>query len=271
MINLSSMRFTNHSRQSILGHFLLLCLQCPTFLLLLSAQQSNPSGAKTQPPVKASSRLATGPTILLRSDTDCNVTFDDGARQALLDGETRKVRTTLGEHLITAVSADGRDHWKTVVQIEKPIQKVVLIELLKVRAQRENGEAEATRLQEEIAAKEEQAQKIRESRQQLAAKQETMRRRRAEISEKVGNLQIEAQDEDAQAAKEDAAGNELKQNAYNAASIGGNVNNMAAILSASRANDFYQSAQRRREHAKQLRQEIVHLQSQLQTLDEDSQ
>jgi hypothetical protein len=231
------------------------------------AAQDTPKNSKpVSGPGSRNARPVGGPTILLRSDADCRVTFDDGPSQFLAAGVTRKVRTALGEHLVIAVSLDGKDDWKTVVQIEKPIQKVVLIELSKARTQRENGEVEATRLQEEVAAKEQQAQKLRQSRQELGAKQEEMKRHRAEIQEKIGTLQIEAQDEESKAAKDDAAAEELKQNGYRAASAGGNLNNTVAILSVSKANEFYQSAQRRREHAKQLRQEIVHLQSQLQTL-----
>lgn len=77
---------------------------------------------------------ASTPTLLIQSDVDCTFAVDDGVSESIKAGVIRRIPTTLGEHLVTATTIDRKDRWKTVVNADQPIQKVVVIELLKVRA-----------------------------------------------------------------------------------------------------------------------------------------
>jgi hypothetical protein len=113
------------------------------------------------------------PTMLVESDLDCTFAIDDQPKQSLKAGDTVRISATLGQHLVTAVSADGKDHWKTVVDVDKPAQKVVLIELVKVRAERQAAERQVAQLKQEIAAKEQQAKEVKEKTQALAEQQNT--------------------------------------------------------------------------------------------------
>lgn len=81
--------------------------------------------------------------------------------QLIAANATEKVRNTLGEHLIQAASPDGKDHWKIVVEMDEPSQKVTSIELQKVTAARESAEQAAARQQQESDQK---AQLDKESR-----------------------------------------------------------------------------------------------------------
>jgi cell division protein FtsN len=74
--------------------------------------------------------------LLVQADMDCTFRLDDQPGMALKANEPTKVQTGLGEHLLNAVSLDGRDHWKLVVELAQPMQKVVLIDLLNVQMAR---------------------------------------------------------------------------------------------------------------------------------------
>lgn len=103
--------------------------------------------------------------MLIEVDMDCTFVLDGGPSRFLKAGQTKKVAVVLGKHLITAASIDEKDRWKTVVQLNKPTQRVVLIELGKVRAARVSAEREVEQLQQQIQARQHEAQQIREAAQ----------------------------------------------------------------------------------------------------------
>jgi hypothetical protein len=82
-------------------------------------------------------------TLLVQADMDCTFRLDDQPGMALKANEPTRVQVGLGEHLLNAVSLDGRDHWKQVVELAQPVQKVVLIDLVDVRMARQRTEPEA--------------------------------------------------------------------------------------------------------------------------------
>jgi murein DD-endopeptidase MepM/ murein hydrolase activator NlpD len=129
--------------------------------------------------------------MLLQSDLDCTFAIDDQPKQSLKAGDTVRISVTLGQHLVTAVSADGKDRWKTVVDADKPVQKVVLIELVKVRAARQAAERQVAQLKQEIAAKERQVKELREkteASQQQQAAVGTQRKRNEDQVNALGTL-----------------------------------------------------------------------------------
>jgi len=223
--------------------------------------QTNAASAKPRISARKASVAATGPTILLSSDVDCTVTLDDMPSERLTAGTIRKVRTTLGDHLITAATMDGQDSWKTVLQVEKPVQKVVVIELLKVKTARESAEAEATHLEQEIVSKEKEAERLRASHQTLV-------RQRAEIDDKIAVLKKRLQAEERQAANDETSARQQQGNAQLGAATGGNLGNLTSMLSTTNANNLYASAQKHRAQANQIRDEIVDLERQMQSLGE---
>ena len=131
------------------------------YLILLLVSSASAFTLLAQQPASATNTSApqATPTLLIQTDLDCTFTVDDGASVALLADVIKKMPIAFGEHLITAVTADRKDQWKTVVNADKPVQKVVVIELQKVRAAREKGEREAAQLEQDIKTKKEQAEK----------------------------------------------------------------------------------------------------------------
>jgi regulator of replication initiation timing len=133
--------------------------------------------------------------MLVQSDLDCTFAIDEQPKQPLKAGDTVRIPTALGQHLITAVSADGKDHWKTVVDVDKPVQKVVLIELVKVRAARQAAERQVSQLQQEIGAKEQQAQEVKQKTQALEQQQAAVAAEQKRIKDQIEALQKQAHQE----------------------------------------------------------------------------
>jgi len=156
---------------------------------LVTAGQSTPS--KSPAPAQG------GATMLVQSDLDCTFAIDDQPKQPLKAGDTVRISATSGQHLVTAVSADGKDRWKTVVDVDKPAQKVVLIELVKVRAARQAAERQVLQLQQDIAAKEEQGKEDRQKTQALEQQRAAVTTKQREIDDEIAALQKRARHEDA--------------------------------------------------------------------------
>ena len=165
-----------------------------------AAEQSRPPAPRRQPDRSSSEAPPpTGATILLQSDLDCTFAIDDQSKQPLKAGETTRVSVSLGEHLVTAVSLDGKDHWKTVVNLESPVQKVVLVELVKLRAARQAAERQVIQLRQEIAAKEQQAREVKQKTEALAEQQKAVKKQRQQIEDQISALEKQARQEEAAA------------------------------------------------------------------------
>ena len=111
----------------------------------LSAQQQVPPANVTTD--------QSSPTLLVQTNLDCTFTVDDGETQVLKAGEIKRLPISLGEHLFTATSIDRKDQWRVVVNADKPLQKVVLIDLQKTRVERENAERSVSPSEQEAGGK----------------------------------------------------------------------------------------------------------------------
>jgi hypothetical protein len=69
------------------------------------------------------------PAFLLRADANCTVTIDGGNPVKVRSGEPRKVEVSNGQHLVNAVSDDGKLRWEGIVEA-KSQQVVVQITLV---------------------------------------------------------------------------------------------------------------------------------------------
>ena len=89
---------------------------------------------KKTPPKGGGPAAASGPTqappaFLLRADANCTVTIDGGNPVKVRSGEPRKVDGSNGQHLVNAVSDDGKLRWEGIVEA-KSQQVVVQITLV---------------------------------------------------------------------------------------------------------------------------------------------
>ncbi len=210
------------------------------------AQQRKLSAAKPSAP------KPTGATLLVQTDTDCMVVIDDQPGQPMLRAETKKITAPLGEHLLAAVSTDGKDQWKTVVNLDKPVQKVVLIELLKIRAARESAEREAEQLQHEIQAKTGQAQSLRE-------KTEKLKQAQGRLEQQIAELQKQARQEESAAQSDEYQAQQMRQQAMAGAAQGTNLGNFTAALGNAGVNNALNSANAHRARASQIQDQITDL------------
>jgi hypothetical protein len=89
-------------------------------------------------------------TILVSGDMACLWKLDGESQGQLKDGQSTKVSVSLGKHLVEAVSLDGKDQWKTIVDVTKPQQEIVTLGLMNIHTQRLSAEA-AERRREEVS------------------------------------------------------------------------------------------------------------------------
>ncbi len=228
--------------------------QSPVAQHKLPSSQTNPSGVQRVAP------------LLVQSDVDCTFALDDQPKQALKAGEIKKISATLGEHLVTALSADGKDRWKTVVDLDKPLQKVVLIELVKVRAARQVAERQVLQLQQEIAAKGRQATEAKEATQARAEQQEEVKKQRQEIEDQIDGLSKEARKEEAAAQNDEARAQEGRALAGTSAAQGTNLGNLTALLGNLGSSNAVDSAAKHRAKARELQGHILDLNRKLERL-----
>jgi hypothetical protein len=228
------------------------------FPLKMAVAQGTPSQPRPSS-TSAPSHTKSAATLLIQSDMDCIFTVDDQPSQAMRSGETKRVTAALGEHLVTAVSGDGKDRWKTVVDFDKPVQKVVLIELLKVRAARESGERETEQLEQEIKAKTAQAKAVRGA-------TETLKQQRAETEDQIVELQKQVRQEESAAQDDEVRAQQLRQQGAAAATQGTNLGNMTGLIGNMEADNAISSARAHRAKAGQLQDQITDLNRQLERL-----
>ncbi|MFL6313470.1 MAG: hypothetical protein ACJ71W_15325 [Terriglobales bacterium] len=223
------------------GFLLLLSVLSIAMQLPARAQQRKPAAPKPL-----------GATLLIQTDSDCMITLDDQPAQVMQLNETKKIAMSLGEHLLGAVSTDGKDHWKTVVALDKPVQKVVLIELLKVRAARESSEHEARQLQQTIQAKTEQAQALRE-------KTDKLKQAQGRLEQQIAELQKQARQEESAAQSDEYQAQQMRQQAMAGAAQGTNLGNFTAALGNVGVNNAMNSATAHRARASQIQNQITDL------------
>ena len=172
----------------------------------------------------------------------------------------------LGEHLITAITSDGKDHWKTKVDLDKPLQKVVLIELVKVRAARQVAERQIIQLQQEIAAKEQKAKEVCETTQALGEQQEEIKKQRQEIEDQIDALLKQARQEEAAAQADDASARQDQAVAGMAAQQGTSLGKLGATLNNLASSKDTDSAAKHRAKARELQGQIIDLNRKLERL-----
>ena len=68
-------------------------------------------------------------TILVACDLDCNWTLDGEAMGSLAAGNSKRVRVSLGPHLLDAVTTDGQDKAERKIEIKTAAQTIVRFEL----------------------------------------------------------------------------------------------------------------------------------------------
>ena len=224
----------------------LLVLPAVAFVLLAQRPQET-----TTPTVTATAIL------VIQTDLDCNFALDDGAVDTLKAGVIKKIPIVLGEHLVNAVSLDGKDRWKSVVVADKPLQKVVLIELQKVRATRERDEKEAAQLEREIQAKRDQAAKLREAATGAATRQEAIKLRKTEIGDRIAAIQKQIQQEQAAAQNDDASAQQSRSCAASEPKT--TVGTLGATACNAMAADSENSARRHRANIANLQNQLVDL------------
>jgi hypothetical protein len=225
------------------------CCGLVVLLTLISMAIQFPAHAQQR---KLSAPKTTGATLLIQTDADCTVSLDDQPGQPMQRNETRKIVAPLGEHLLTALSADGKDHWKTVVNLDKPVQKVVLIELLKIKTARENAEHEAEQLQQQIQVKTEQAQVLRE-------KTEKLKKAQGRLEQQIAELQKQAREEEGAARSDDNQAQQMRQQAMAGAAQGTNLGNLTAAIGNAGVNNALNSANAHRARASQIQDQITDL------------
>ena len=165
------------AQEKHLGHALAICLVFVTIYFSMETHASAQSAQESSREVPHPEQLVR-PTLLIQTDVDCSFRLDDAPPQRLATGEVKSITTVLGEHVVTAISADRQDSWKMVVIVDQPLQRVIVIELLKMKVARQQAEREAVRLEQEIAAKRKKAQEAR-------AATEKLREQRAESPNQV--------------------------------------------------------------------------------------
>jgi len=225
------------------------CCGLVVFFVLISMATQFPAYAQQR---KLSAPKPTGGTLLIQTDSDCVLTLDDQPAQPMQRTETKKITAPLGEHLLTAVTPDGKDHWKTVVNLDKPVQKVVLIELLTIRAARESTERDAGQLQHDIQVKTEQTQALRE-------KTDKLKQAQGRLEQQIAEFQKQARQEESAARSDDNQAQQMRQQAMAGAAQGTNLGNLTAALGNAGVSNSLNSANAHRARASQIQDQITDL------------
>lgn len=207
--------------------------------------------------------------LLIGTDVPCSVKVDDSVSKELTPDEPIIVTVNLGEHLVTAVTKDGKDRWSTVIHIEKSRKKVVLITLASVKEAREQEEkakrgesqSHARAIAEDLERARLRAEQEREAEQrkiaaQRAAEQEAAKRKQiAELKSQIIDLQQQAENDEGEAQEDESRAHDFERGC---ATIRGLcVNQMFIYTNRS-------EAQRKREEARELRSQIADLEGQIQ-------
>ncbi len=221
---------------------------------------------KTKAKTRASKSGVRGITapVLVGSDSDCDLTIDKGGPEKLAKGGSITLRLPMGEHLIEATSVDGQDRWLKVIEIDKPTSKVVLIELEKVRAARENQEATVAKASQakeaqanRDAAEHDASERRKADLEQRSALLQQKRERENELVSEITKLQNQVADDEEGARADDQSAQEAEQEC---ARIQGPCVTQMSIYSSRNM------AENERSEARDLRSKIRELQLELQQL-----
>jgi hypothetical protein len=160
-----------------LQRYRILLATCLTLLIVSPAVAVSSSRGEQDSSALQRSGASQVAILLVQADMDCTFRLDDQPGVSLKAFDPTKVQTGLGEHLLTAVSLDGQDHWTQVVQLAQPGQKVVLIELLNVKAARQSAKREAAQSQppQQTGSNEQKAAEATEATNEQAAQQDAVK------------------------------------------------------------------------------------------------
>jgi len=232
---------------------LLLMVSFSPFLSTGLAQGQNAPVKRTRP------RAA----LLVRADSDCALTIDGNDAGMLQTSKWRAIQLPLGEHVVTATLADGSFRWDGVVNMDKPIQKVLLVNIAQQKAvalQRQQQELQAAMQAAQARAQAEQAQA---QQQQLMQRQLQVQQQRQAISQQIQELEKQLQ------AELDAAHNDEKEaNDQRASAAGYGMSNnawgkLAGQIGQMGANESAKAAAQHRARVEQLQQQINSLTRQM--------
>ena len=150
-------------------HVLLLVV---TTLLTAGAAVFAQQDADVTVTIKAKSRTAVLPTLLVLCDLACNLNLDGEAKWHIDAGGSAKIKVEPGQHMVAATTEDGFDQVKQPSTVKPTGQTMVSIELWPIRYARLVAEQEA--LDAQRAA--EQSEKAR-----IAAEAQAMTETKAEL------------------------------------------------------------------------------------------
>ena len=229
-----------------------------------TAPRRNSESART-------SATNSGYTLTIGTDLDCSIKVDDSAPRELSTDEPFTIKVSRGEHLLSAISTDGKDRWSKVVDVEKPGKKVVLVNLAAIKQQREETERtrkEQTQAHAREVAAEMERQKEREAELQRAAEEQAAASRAAaqreektgkikELRSRIAELQQEAEEDENEAQEDEKRAQELEQQC---AAINGPCVNQTFVYT-NRSD-----ARRKKQEARELRSQIAGLQREIDNL-----
>lgn len=208
-----------------------------------------------------------GPRLVIASDIACSVKVDDGQTVDVFPDAPVVLKAALGDHIVTAITRDGKSAWHSTVTLDKPTSKAILISL--GPAQRAPGQgsqsvaqlaaAAQLKMRETAARGQQQSQLVADRAQAVTAEREAKRKQLADIQSQINDLR-EEQEADQEAAQNfDAEAQLSQQQCTNlpagARCYGAGVGGATQIL-----------AMQKRQEAQRLQLQINDLQSQMQLL-----
>jgi len=198
--------------------------------------------------------------LMLATDIPCLLRIDDSDPKELRADDAVVVNSTAGEHLATCVTSDGKDRWSTVVQIEKPGSKVVVIGLSAIKAARVRDEQAQARA---IAAQLEQnriraaQQQAAEQRRIAAQQQETKRKQIGDLQSQIADLQGQIEELESGAQENEQRAAELERDC--GLIRGPCINQMFVYTNRGVAQDKRQQARELRSQMRDLQAEIARI------------
>ena len=162
--------------------------------IVLAQQARNGGPAAAAKPSNTHPAITENGSVMLRSDAACSFQVDGEEAAQLTPWSLKKISLSPGEHYLLATSSDGQDHWEQVIQLQANASKVILIDLVSVRANREKQQleqaeqqrrnAEAAELkQRDAASQREHNQKEAAQQAEKQAKEEASRKLQARLNE----------------------------------------------------------------------------------------
>lgn len=202
--------------------------------------------------------------LIISSDVDCTVKVDDNAAVTLATDEPLVLKISPGDHIVSATSRDGRDKWRTVVDVDKP-SKAVIIPLAAAKQARERGVQTAvlqlTQAQQAARTTADQAKQQAVAQASAAAARDSKKQQLADIQAQITDLRELA------VANEEAAQN-FEQQAQIAehSCVGVPAGTRCASLNSSAAGMDRVMANGKRQENMRINLQISELQGQMQTI-----